>query len=59
MIGDNYEWSSVNRVFDDALYLIVKRRDTFMYQKQISSKKLDKIKLIVPEANERVQGLNT
>ena len=59
MIGDNYEWSSVNRVFDDALYLIVKRRDTFMYQKQISSKKIDKVKLIFHEANERVQGLNT
>ena len=41
MIGDNYEWSSVNRVFDDALYLIVKRRDTFMYQKQISINKLE------------------
>ena len=55
---DNYECPSVNRVVCDALGQILKRRDTFLNQKHISSNKLDMAKQIVLDANERVQGLN-
>ena len=58
VIYNNYELPSVNRVVDDALCLILKRRDTFLHQKQISGPKLDRAKLIVIEANEHVQGIN-
>ena len=46
-IDKNYKWSSVNRVFDDTLGLICKRRDTFLYQKQMYSTKLEMAKQIL------------
>ena len=58
LIDDNYEWPSFNRVVDDSLGQIIKRRDIFLHQKHISSTKLDTGKNIVLKANERVQGLN-
>ena len=59
MIDDNYEWPSVNRVVGDALCQIIKRRDSFLHQKQISSTNLDTEKRIVLEANACLQGLNS
>ena len=40
MIDNNYKFSSVDRVVDDDLGLILKRRDTFLHQKHISSTKI-------------------
>ena len=57
-MDNKYEWRSVSRVFNDAICLILKRRDIFMYQKQISSTKLDTEILTVIESNEKVQGIN-
>ena len=58
VIDDNYEWSSVKRVVDDALALILKRRDIFLHHQQISSINIYTSKQIVIKANEHVKILN-
>ena len=41
VIYDDYKHTSVNIVVDDSSGLIIKRRGTFLHQKNISSTKLD------------------
>ena len=54
MIDDKYEWPSVIRVVGDALGLILKRRESFLNQKQISSTNLDTEKRNFLQVNECV-----